>query len=153
MLYVGTQYERGNGRGQELGQIIKLDPSKPDDPVVWSREARQGLDTGVWATPALWKDLVIVATDDGRVLGLERSDGAERWVLNLPGPLWQSPVVVDDILIQGDCDGFLHAFDISGPTPTEHWTIELGGCIESTPAVWNGQIFVGSRNGTFYAIG
>ena len=153
MLYVGTQYERGNARSQELGQIIKLDPSNPDDPVVWSREARQGLDTGVWATPALWEDLVIIATDDGRVLGLERSDGTERWTLNLPGPLWQSPVVVDGTLIQGDCDGFLHAFDITGPEPAERWTIELGGCIESTPAVWNGQIFVGSRNGTFYAVG
>jgi len=153
MLYVGTQYERGNARSQELGQIIKLDPSKPDDPVVWSREARQGLDTGVWATPALWADLVIVATDDGRVLGLDRSTGDERWVIGLPGPLWQSPVVVDGILIQGDCDGFLHAFDITGSTPIERWTIELGGCIESTPAVWEGGIFVGSRNGTFYAVG
>jgi len=153
MLYVGTQYERGNGRSQELGQVIKLDPSKPDEPVVWSREARQGLDTGVWAPPALWNDLVIVATDDGRVLGLDRADGSERWVLNLPGPLWQSPVVVDSVLIQGDCEGFLHAFDLSEGTPVEMWTIELGGCIESTPAVWNGQVFVGSRNGTFYAIG
>jgi outer membrane protein assembly factor BamB len=153
MLYVATQYERGNSRGRELGQIMKLDPSSADSPVVWSREARDGLDTGVWATPALWRDLVIVATDDGRVLGLERSDGTERWVLNLPGPLWQSPVVVDDTLIQGDCEGFLHAYDLSTGEPTEIWSLELGGCIESTPAVWNGQIFVGSRNGTFYAVG
>ena len=83
----------------------------------------------------------------------DRADGSERWVLNLPGPLWQSPVVVDSVLIQGDCEGFLHAFDLSEGTPVEMWTIELGGCIESTPAVWNGQVFVGSRNGTFYAIG
>ena len=47
----------------------------------------------------------------------------------------------------------LHAFDITGSTPLERWTIELGGCIESTPAVWDGRIFVGSRNGTFYAVG
>lgn len=153
MLYVGTQYERGNARSQELGQIMKLDPSNPDDPLVWSREARNGLDTGVWATPALWGDLVIVATDDGRVLGLDRADGSERWVIRLPGPLWQSPVVVDGILIQGDCDGVLHAFDITAAEPVGLWSLELGGCIESTPAVWNGQIFVGSRNGTFYAVG
>jgi hypothetical protein len=159
MLYVGTEYERGNSRSQDLGQIIKLDPTKPDDPVVWSREARTGLDTGVWATPALWNDLVIVATDDGRVLGLDRSTGDERWTLRLPGPLWQSPVVVDGILIQGDCEGWLHAFDLtseadipSGDAPAELWSIELGGCIESTPAVWDGRIFVGSRNGTFYAL-
>ncbi|MEZ5343902.1 MAG: PQQ-binding-like beta-propeller repeat protein [Acidimicrobiales bacterium] len=154
MLYVASEYERGNARGQELGQIMKLDPTKPDDPLVWSVEANRGLDTGVWATPALYNDIVIVPTDTGEVYGLDRATGAERWLLDLPGPLWQSPVVVDDVLIQGDCDGFLHAFDVQDTTttPTELWTIELGGCIESTPAVWDGRIFVGSRNGTFYAL-
>ncbi len=156
MLYVGSEYERGNARAQELGQVMKLDPSNPDDPLVWSREANSGLDTGVWATPALFDDLVIVPTDDGRVLGLDRATGEERWVLRLPGPLWQSPVVVDGVLIQGDCLGGLHAFDITDTAaePVERWTLQLGeGCVESTPALWDGRLFVGSRNGTFYAIG
>ncbi len=154
MLYVASEYERGNSRGQEVGQIMKLDPTKPDDPLVWGVDARRGLDTGVWATPALYADIVIVPTDTGEVFGLDRATGAERWMLNLPGPLWQSPVVVDDVLIQGDCNGVLHAFDVKDTmaTPTELWSIELGGCIESTPAVWDGRIFVGSRNGTFYAL-
>ncbi len=154
MLYMGVEYERGNARSQELGQVIKLDPSKPDDPLVWSREARSGINSGVWATPALHADLVIIATDDGRVLGLDRETGEERWVLRLPGPLWQSPVVVDDVLVQGDCEGGLHAFDVSDTTiePPNLWTMQLEGCIESTPAVWQGQIFVGTRSGTFYAI-
>lgn len=154
-LYAGVQYERGTARSQELGQVVKLDPRQPDDPVVWAVEANTGLDTGVWATPGLWRDLVIVATDDGRVLGLDRATGAERWTLELPGPLWQSPVIVDDVLIQGDCQGFLNAFDLGDGTaaPVERWSVELGGCIESTPAVWEGRIYVGSRNGTFYAVG
>ena len=152
MLYVATEYERGNSRAQELGQIMKLDPTKPDDPVVWSREANSGIDSGVWATPALARDLLIVSTDDGRVLGLDRATGEERWVLNLPGPLWQSPVVVDDVLIQGDCEGVLHGLDLTVSPPAPLWSVTLGGCIESTPAVWDGRIYVGSRNGTFYAL-
>ena len=152
MLYVVNEYERGNARAKELGQVMKLDPSNPDNPLLWSREANSGLDSGVWATPALTDDLVIVATDDGRVLGLDRATGEERWVIDLPGPLWQSPVVIDDVLIQGDCEGWLHAFDLTASTPSTKWSIELGGCIESTPAVWDGWIYVGSRNGTFYAL-
>lgn len=154
MLYVGSQYERGNGRSQEIGQIMKLDPSQPEDPLVWSREANSGIDTGVWATPALYADLVIVSTDDGRVLGLDRNDGSERWVLRLPGPLWQSPVVVDGVLLQGDCEGGMNAFDVSDTSaqPTPLWDVQVGGCIESTPAVWDGRIFFGSRTGTFYAL-
>ncbi len=154
MLYVGAEYERGNQRSQDIGQVMKLDPSKPDDPLVWSREARSGLDSGVWATPALHRDIVIVATDDGRVLGLDRATGDERWVLSLPGPLWQSPVVVDDVLLQGDCEGGMHAFDVSDTTiePPSLWSLQLEGCIESTPAVWDGRIFFGTRNGNFYAL-
>jgi hypothetical protein len=152
MLYVASEYERANARSQELGQIIKLDPGRPNDPVVWSREARTTAPSGVWATPAIYDDLVLVAADDGRLLALERDTGDERWQLNLGFHLWQSPVVVDGVLLQGDCEGVFHAYDITGAEPVELWDLELGGCIESTPAVWDGTIFVGSRSGIFYAI-
>ena len=32
------------------------------------------------------------------------------------------------------------------------WSIRLGGCIESTPAVWRGRIYVGTRGGALYAL-
>ncbi len=62
--------------------------------------------------------------------------------------------MVDDVLLQGDCEGGLHAFDVSDTTvtPPELWVVQVEGCIESTPAVWDGRIFFGSRNGTFYAL-
>jgi outer membrane protein assembly factor BamB len=158
MVYVASEYERGNARSRELGQIIKLDPSRPDDPVVWSREGATRLGGGVWATPAIWGALLIVPTDDGRVLGIDRVDGATRWTLELPGPLWSSPVVVDDVLVQGDCAGVLHAFDLGSTErplrePRKRWSVPLGGCIESTPAVWDGRVHVGTRAGTFFTVG
>ena len=99
--------------------------------------------------------IVIAATNGGRLLGVDQETGEVRWEKQLPGPTWQSPVVVDDVLIQGDCNGVLHAYDVSDPgvDPPELWTVELGGCIESTPAVWNGRIYVGTRAGRFFAIG
>ena len=73
----------------------------------------------------------------------------------MPGPTWSSPVVVDDVLIQGDCLGDLHAYDVSDERrrPPELWRVALGGCIEATPAVWKGRIYVGTRAGAMYAIG
>jgi hypothetical protein len=55
----------------------------------------------------------------------------------------------------GDCSGFLHDFDISQPNrvPQELWKVKLEGCIESTPAVWHGMLWVGSRGGGIYGIG
>ena len=98
---------------------------------------------------------MIAPADGGTVYGVDRATGAVRWQFELPPPTWQSAVVVDDVLIQGDCNGVLHAYDVSDTTvaPPELWTVELGGCIESTPAVWNGRMFVGTRAGRFCAIG
>jgi outer membrane protein assembly factor BamB len=154
-LYVASEYERFNARSEEVGQLLKLDPRRPDDPIVWSVANREFRPGGFWATPALHDGVVIVPDDAGFVRGWDMATGAELWEFRLPGPTWQSPVVVDDVLIQGDCNGVLHAYDVSDPRalPPELWSIELGGCIESTPAVWRGRIFVGTRAGRFHAIG
>lgn len=154
-LYVASEYERGNARSEEVGQLLKLDPRRPTDPVVWSVVDTEHRPGGFWATPALHDGVVIVPDDSGSVRGWDAETGAELWSFDLPGPTWQSPVVVDDVLLQGDCDGVLHAYDVSDPRvrPPELWSVQLGGCIESTPAVWRGRIFVGARGGRFYAIG
>jgi outer membrane protein assembly factor BamB len=66
-------------------------------------------------------------------------------------------VVVDSTLIVADCEGAVRAFDVreQGREPPVLWEFRLpsGACIESTPAVWRGRIYVGARDGYFYAIG
>jgi hypothetical protein len=155
MLYVGSEYERGNARSKEIGQMMKLDPSRPDNPLVWKLDDRATNPAGIWGTPALHGDLAIFDTNGGDVVGIDRSTGAERWRIELPGPTWQSPVVVDGVLLIGDCNGVMHAYDLADTTirPPELWQLEIGGCIESTPAVWNGRLYFGTRAGGFHAVG
>jgi outer membrane protein assembly factor BamB len=123
--------------------------------LVWKVDDHDTLPSGMWATPAIHDGMVYVSTDGGRLLGVDQETGEVRWEKKLQGPTWQSPVVVDDVLIEGDCNGVLHAYDVSEPgeDPPELWSVELGGCIESTPAVWDGRIYVGTRAGRFWAIG
>jgi outer membrane protein assembly factor BamB len=153
MLYVAQEVERSSSaaRNAEVGQLVKLDPTKPDAPIVWSVAD----DRGFWATPALGDGVVYAPTDGGRLLAVDQTTGALVWEKQLPGPTWQSPVVVDDVLIQGDCNGVLRAYDLSDPRadPPELWSVQLEGCIESTPAVFDGRIYVGTRGGAFYAVG
>jgi outer membrane protein assembly factor BamB len=156
MLYVGAEYERGTARSREVGQMMKLDPSRPDDPLVWSVPDQDQRPSGIWGTPALYQDIVIFGTDGGRVLGLDRDTGERRWSLRLAGPVWQSPVVIDGVLLIGDCAGEMHAFDVAGTRaePERLWRHRIGGgCIESTPAVWKGKIYVGTRGGAVHALG
>ncbi len=157
MLYVGTEFERGTARSQELGQLFKLDPSQEgEDILVWSVEENQGINTGIWGTPALHDGAVIFGSEGGRFRAVDQQTGEDLWDIGLGFHLWTSPVVVDDVLLMGDCFGTLHAFDASdlhSGEPDKLWELELDdGCIESTPAVWDGNIVVGTRRGGVYGV-
>jgi outer membrane protein assembly factor BamB len=134
---------------------VKLDPTKPDNPIVWSVKDQAPGKQGIWATSAIANGIVYAATNAGRVLGIDQNTGEIVWQKNLGSQTWGSPVVVDNTLIEGDCQGNLNAYDVSNPRvdPPLKWTVKLNGCIESTPTVWKGRIYVGTRGGQFYAIG
>ena len=156
-LYVASEYQRFNERSQRLGQLMKLDPSKPDDPIVWTIPATEiGFEGagGSWSTPALYGDYVYFTTAAGRVMEVDRHSGDIVWELDIGSPAIASPVVVDDVLIQGDCTGALYAWDVSSPRkkPKQLWKMQFGGCVESTPAVWHGWLYVGTRLGQIYGI-
>ena len=153
-LYVGSEYEKGNARSRKVGQMIKLDPSSPEKPLVWSVNDQDSLPAGIWGTPALHKDTVIFDTNAGEVLALDRETGEQRWSFRLAGPTWQSPVVVDDVLVIGDCSGKVRGYDVADTAaePVELWQVKVGGCIESTPAVWDGRIYIGTRDGGIHAL-
>ncbi len=156
MLYLSVELERFNLRSEELGQLIKLDPNK-DDPFVWGvsvpkEEFEVG---GIWATPALYKNYLYVPTHTGRLMAVNKSTGEIVWEEAINPHSWSSPVVIDDELLIGSCDGYLKNYSLTDPTkPSLLWSYKLGNgsCIESTPAIWQGQIFVGSRDGYFYKV-
>jgi outer membrane protein assembly factor BamB len=155
-LYVASEYQRFNARSQTIGQLMKLDPRR-DDPLVWSIHAPEiGFEGagGSWSTPAIYGDYVYFTTAAGRVLEVERSSGRIVWELQIGAPSIASPVVVDGTLLQGDCSGHLYAWDVSDPTapPPLRWKLDLGDCIESTPAVWHGWLYVGTREGFLYGL-
>jgi len=157
MLYIAAEFERGNERSKTLGQLMKLDPTREgDDALVWSVQENQGLNTGIWGTPALHNGAVIFGSQGGMFRAVDSATGEDLWQIDGLGfHLWQSPVVVDDVLIMGDCFGTLRAFDVTDVrvTPPELWALRLDeACIESTPAVWEGTIVVGTRSGGVYGI-
>lgn len=155
MLYIGVEYERHTKRSEEVGQMIKLDPSRPGDPLVWKVYDRAPVLSGVFGSPALYKDIVIFDTHRADVQGIDRATGAVRWKFRLHEATWQSPVVVDDVLLIGDCSGDMYAYDIADTdaAPKLLWKLKIGGCIESTPAVWKGTLYFGTRAGAIHAVG
>jgi outer membrane protein assembly factor BamB len=155
-LYVASELEKFTARSRVVGQLMKLDPRRRK-PLVWRVQLRQtnGGAGGSWSTPALDRGVVYVATNFGGLVAVDRKTGRVLWRYRLPGPTWSSPVVVDNVLLEGDCAGYLNAFDVTNPRrkPRRLWRVKLGGCIEATPAVWRGRIYLGTRAGAMYSLG
>lgn len=156
-------------RVRDVGQLVKLDTSIPAtslsslDPILWSVDipAARGQDTGAWATPALHEEgLIFVVADSGDLIAVDTDTGEVVWEDFVGTNAWSSPLIVDNkLLIITNCLSTkrgLRAYDLEDPlAPREMWetTITEGGCIEATPAVWNGRIYIGSRDGFLYAFG
>jgi len=155
MIYVAVEEERKNTRSGELGQLIKLDPSV-DDPYVWGIKVPGGDDVGgLWATPAIGFGMVYASTQPGDLLAVDAVSGEVTWSEEIGWHSWSSPVIVGDELLVATCTGEVRAYSLANPRqPVLSWSFKLSeSCIESTPAVWKGRIYVGVRDGKFYAIG
>ena len=154
-IYVAVEEERKNQRSRDLGQLIKLDPTA-EDPFVWGVPVAGGSDYGgFWATPALGDGVIYASTNPGELLAVDQETGEILFREDIGWHSWSSPVVVGEELLVATCTGELRSYSITDPRqPVLQWAMQLSeSCIESTPAVWDGRIYVGVRDGKFYAIG
>lgn len=161
MIYVSIEHEpsqMGPGeseRNREVGQLIKLDPYADGDPRVWGLDLTAGTsDGGSWATPAVHQGVVYVNTHQGSLIAVDATDGSLLWQDEVGFHSWSSPVIVDDTLVTATCLGDVRAYSLDDPrSPAESWSLNLGGaCLESTPVVWKGTIYLGSRDGYMRAL-
>lgn len=84
----------------------------------------------------------------GSVMALSKQTGKPIWTHTQSGGCWSSPVVVYDeadnaYVIQCDRVGNMKLLD--GRTGEELFSLDMGSRIESTPAVFNDMLVVGTR--------
>lgn len=165
MIYVSTNVKPGQvsqgfrtsgniARSKELGQVLKLDPYTDGDPVMWGADLVEGAtgDSGTWATPALHEGYLYTNMHNGSLIAIDAATGEIVWRDGSVGwHSWSSPVVVDDTLVVATCVGELRGYSVENPAaPQRLWSVDVGNeksCLEATPAVWDGAIFLGSRDG------
>ena len=155
MLYVSIEHEPSQmnsielSRNTEVGQLVKLDPYTAGDPRLWGIDLTAGsADSGLWSTPALHQGLLYVNTHLGQLIVVDAETGDIVWSDEVGWHSWSSPVVIDDTLVVATCSGELRGYSLSDPrSPEQVWTLDLGACVEATPAVWEGTIYLGSRDG------
>jgi hypothetical protein len=159
MLYVSSELERNTARSLKLGQLMKLNPYTSGDPYIWGIHVpKEHFDKGgIWATPAIFGDYLYATTHTGKLLTIERETGTITSTEDAGFHAWSSPNVIDGKLLIGICvPGGLRQYSLNDPAHpkmTNDMLLASGACIESTPAIWKGQIFVGARDGYFYSFG
>lgn len=153
----GHRTQANIDRTREVGQLIKLDPYTNGDPLVWAVDLASdgGEDSGTWATPALHDGILYTNTHLGSLIAVDAQTGETVWQDGTVGwHSWSSPAVIDDTLVVATCSGDVRGYSLTNPkSPQQKWTVSLGEtCLEATPAIWNGTIYIGSRDGYLRAI-
>jgi hypothetical protein len=153
----GYRTQANIDRTREIGQLIKLDPYTDGEPLLWGVDLASdgGEDSGTWATPALHEGLLYTNTHMGSLIVVDTQTGETVWQDGTVGwHSWSSPAVVDDTLVVATCAGDVRGYSLADPrAPVATWSVSLGeSCLEATPAIWNGTIYLGSRDGYLRAI-
>ena len=110
---------------------------------------------GVWATPALWQDLVIVATNGGRLLGIDRATGGCGGPRPSPTPSGSHPWSSTASSSRATATASSTATTCPTPpsTPPSSGPSNSPAASKPPPPSGQGRIYVGTREGHLYAIG
>ncbi len=104
-----------------------------------------------------------VGAGDGQLYAVRARDGSVQWKAATRGRVRSSPAVDGDLVFVGSADGALYAFETA--TGRQRWRFETEGSrlasgsfgydrrtVQSSPAVSDGIVFVGARDGFLYAV-
>ncbi len=105
---------------------------------------------GIWATPLLAADMIIVASIDHRVYALDRSTGQELWSVDLGGSVASTPLLANDRLYVGSFNKSFFEISLDGAIlssyETENW-------VWGTPAIDEyGIIYLADLSGYVHAL-
>jgi hypothetical protein len=118
-----------------------------DGRVIWRHDTPHGK---MAASPALWRDEVIVHGMDGNVWVLRRSDGKVLWRYTVGSPVESSPVVVAGADIFGAWNGTITALDLR--THRVRWRRRTGCKVTSSAAFAGGTLYIGDYCGRLLAL-
>ena len=134
--------------------------TRPDLPLPWGHESGDHF----LSSPAYVNGTVVVGAGDGGVYALDAMTGKQKWRAQTDGRVRASPAVANGRVYAASYDGRVYCYDLTSGAlrwryDTEGVGLQSGSygfdrrSIQSSPAVANGVVYVGARDGFLYAIG
>ena len=127
------------------GTVRALDMRNGD--VIWKHDTPHGK---MAASPAVWRDELIVHGMDGHVWVLRRSDGRLLWHYTVGSPVESSPVIVQGADVFGAWNGTITALDLR--THRVRWRRYDGCKITSSAALAGSTLYIGDYCGRLLAL-
>ena len=131
----------------------------PDCALAWGHESG---DYYV-SSPTYVAGVVVFGAGDGQVYAVDAKTGKERWRTRTEGRVRSTPAVSEGRVYVGSMDGRIYCFDLASGRVV--WSFETEGVklnsaefgfdrrtIQASPAVSGGTVFIGSRDGSLYAL-
>jgi len=159
LIFFGDRANRFYALERESGRLRWYVETGANLPFAWGTE---GWDYYT-SSPVVVGDMVVVGSGDGHVYAFDALSGEERWRHQTGGRVRSSPAAADGRAYVGSADGVLYALDID--TGELAWRFETWGAgqssadfgfdrktIQSSPAVAEGTVVFGSRDGKVYAV-
>jgi outer membrane protein assembly factor BamB len=115
--------------------------------VIWRYDTPRGK---MAASPAVWRDQLVLHGMDGHVWVLRRSDGKLLWRYTVGSPVESSPVVIDGVDVFGAWNGALTALDLR--TRRVRWRRHFGCKITSSASLAGSTLYVGDYCGRVLAV-
>jgi outer membrane protein assembly factor BamB len=118
-----------------------------DGTVIWRHDTPNGK---MAASPAVWRDMLVVHGMDGHVWVLRRSDGRLLWHYTVGSPVESSPVIVDGVDVFGAWNGTITALDLR--SHHVRW-LRFDGCkITSSASVAGSRLYIGDYCGRLLSL-
>jgi outer membrane protein assembly factor BamB len=168
-LYTGCEVDRTGPKGKtHLRKLDALTGAQQWDVTracLGATGPPKKIDAGLFATNVVGKgdvaDLVYFTLsrcpgpENGAVLALDKATGREVWKVDLPHFSWSSPTLLTSAsgksyLLQGGIDGVVRLLDARTGVEVAH--VQLEGGIESSPAVFNEHVVLGTRADRIYGL-
>ncbi len=150
-----------------------LPSASPAPTTIPAPEARWDFQTGgaIWGTPTIQDGILYFGSDDGNLYALDALNGRLKWKFSTKGLVRSRPAIADQRVFFTSDDGFLYAVDASNGQPA--WSVDIGNApsepdkrvnpgtipdprffdyLQSSPAIVDGRVFVGSYNGNVVAL-
>jgi outer membrane protein assembly factor BamB/predicted phosphodiesterase len=96
-------------------------------------------------------DLVVFASTDGNIYGLNAANGKEVWRCKTDRPIVASARIADGVVYIGSSEGKFRALDLASGKIL--WEFDrLGGFVETKPLVYDGKVIFGAWDQYLYAL-